>query len=275
MPDIKDQVLKACRHVMGPIARLLLRSGVTWREFSELSKEVFVDIARRDYGIHGRPTNTARVAMITGISRREVTRVRKVLVGEEVPQPPEPSRISQILTGWHLDPDFTDADGQPLELPPEGDVASLAVLFKRHAGDLPHRALTKELIRLGLIEETAGGRFRVLQRDYIRKQVDPTMVNQMAIALHDHAATLTHNLNVDRREPARFERMASNPNFDPRYIEAFIALIEERGQAFLEEMDAWLSHHDLSHSARARERGRRMGVGIYLFCDDSRKGDRT
>ena len=44
---IKRHVLAACRHLLAPVVRLLLRSGVTWGEFADLSKEVFVDVARR------------------------------------------------------------------------------------------------------------------------------------------------------------------------------------------------------------------------------------
>ena len=45
---LKQQVLAACRHLLAPIVRWLLRSGVTWAEFAELSKEVYVEVARRD-----------------------------------------------------------------------------------------------------------------------------------------------------------------------------------------------------------------------------------
>ena len=44
------------------------------------AQEVYVDVARADYGIDGRPTNNSRVAMLTGLSRREVARVRDMLL---------------------------------------------------------------------------------------------------------------------------------------------------------------------------------------------------
>ena len=46
---------------------------------------VYVDVAGRDYGLQGRPTNASRVAMITGLSRREVSRVRKTLATRDEP----------------------------------------------------------------------------------------------------------------------------------------------------------------------------------------------
>ena len=44
----------------------LLKHGITWNEFGEISKEAYVKAARDDYGIQGRPTNNSRVAMMTG-----------------------------------------------------------------------------------------------------------------------------------------------------------------------------------------------------------------
>lgn len=273
---IKRHMLAACRHLLAPIARFLLRSGVTWGEFAELSKEVFVDVARRDYGIQGRPTNNSRVAMITGLSRREVTRVRDVLIGETEPSEPPSSRVAQVLSGWHVDAEFLDDEGKPLPLPVNGERRSLEALLKRYAGDLPHGAFLKELQQLGLIESHGSGGFRVLARDYLRAPADPDIVRQLGVALHDHGATLAHNVNKDREEPARFEGMASTPRLAPRYGRAFAKFAEERGQAFLEEIDAWLVRHEvkLNDKDGADHQGIRVGVGVYLIRDDARRGRR-
>ncbi len=128
----KQQVINACRRILGPIVRILIRGGVPWDEFAELSKQVYVDIARGDYGIQGRPTNLARVAMMTGLSRREVGRLRKTLEGDpyEEDAPPE-DRLSRILTGWHLDSDFIDEDGHPKVLLAKGAGATLEALLRR------------------------------------------------------------------------------------------------------------------------------------------------
>ncbi len=273
---IKRHVLAACRHLLAPVARLLLRSGVTWAEFAELSKEVFVDVARRDHGIQGRPTNNSRVAMITGLSRREVTRVRDVLIGEAQPSEPPSSRVAQVLSGWHVDPDFLDDEGRPVVLPANGERRSVAALLKRYAGDLPHGAFLKELQQLGLVEKNGNEGFRVLARDYLRGAADPDIVRQLGVALHDHGATLAHNVNPERTDPARFEGMASTPRLAPRYARAFAQFAGERGQTFLEEIDAWLVRHEVkgSEKKRADDHGVRAGVGVYLIRDDARRGRR-
>jgi hypothetical protein len=271
---IKQHVLAACRQLLAPVVRFLLRSGVTWGEFAELSKEVFVDVARRDYGIQGRPTNNSRVAMITGLSRREVTRVRDVLIGEAPPPEPSSSRVAQVLSGWHVDPEFLDAEGAPAVLPATGERRSIEGLLKRYAGDLPHGAFLKELQRLGLVEQAGEDGFRVLARDYLRGAADPDIVRQLGVALRDHAATLAHNVNPERSQPARFEGMASTPRLAPRYARAFEEFAAQRAQAFLEEIDAWLVRHEVKggHENEPDDHGVRVGMGVYLVRDDTRRG---
>jgi len=254
---------------MRPIVRFLLRHGVTWDEFSEISKDIYVDVARQEYGIQGRPTNNSRVAMMTGLSRREVAHVRDRLLDElDSPVQRRGNRISQILTGWHVDDEFTDDNGQPKDLSATGPSASLSKLLNRYAGDLPHGAIRKEMLQLGLIEETENGQLRVLKRDYVYTTLDPDMVRQMSVALHDHAATLDHNLNSARKSPARFERLADNARVSARSAKTFMKLVEERGMDFLNEMDAWLSRHEIDESKSTSSREVRLGVGVYLIHDE-------
>lgn len=264
----REQILRGCRHFMKPIIRFLLRHGVTWEEFGELTKDVYVHIAREGYGLQGRPTNNSRVAMMTGLSRREVARVRdRLLDDSEDPAGRRGNRISQILTGWHVDEEFSDA-GQPKELPQTGPSGSLSSLLKRYAGDLPHSALRKEMLQQGLIEETAGGQLRVLKRDYIYTTLDPEIVNQMSVSLHDHATTLDHNLNDQRKSPTRFEGIADNARISSRSARTFMKLVETRSMDFLNEIDDWLSAHETDENKRSSGREVRMGVGIYLIHDD-------
>lgn len=271
----KEHIFKACCHFMRPIVRFLLRHGVTWEDFSELSKDIYVDVARQGYGIQGRPTNNARVAIMTGLSRREVARVRDRLVEEaQSPLEREGNRISRILTAWHVDEDFTDEHGQPLELPTTGPSASFSSLLKRYAGDLPHGAIRKEMLQLGLIEETQTGNLRVLKRDYIYSTLDPDIVRQMSVALHDHADTLDHNLNSARKSATRFEGLADNAHVSARSAKAFAKLVETRGMDFVQEMDAWLSKHEVDTSKTTKSRKVRLGVGVYLIHDELQKRSR-
>jgi len=231
-----------------------------------------VDVARQDYGIDGRPTNNSRVAMLTGLSRREVARVRDSLDTGDLTNDQagdrEGNRIARILTGWHVDPEFTDAEGRPKDLLATGQSESLPSLLKRYAGDLPHGAIRKEMAHRGLIQELDNGRVRVLKRDVVYTSLDPEMVRQLGVALHDHAATLEHNLNEERELPPRFEGIADNAVVAASAANEFEKYVEGRGLEFLQEIDAWLASHEVDDPADTTTRKIRLGVGVYLIHDE-------
>ena len=80
---LKQQVLDAFLLVMRPIVRILLRYGIGYREFVEVTKTAYVDVASSDFGLRGRPTNISRVAVMTGLTRKEVKRLRdKIASGD-------------------------------------------------------------------------------------------------------------------------------------------------------------------------------------------------
>src|ERR1700741_5027123 len=119
-----SQVLAATRQWLKPAIHVLLRCGVTWKEFAELAKSVYVEVATQRFGKRGRPTNVSRTAVLTGLARREIRRQR-----ERIEAGPEPltgyvTKGSLVLSAWHLDPQFLDAAGKPAPFPLEGDGAS-------------------------------------------------------------------------------------------------------------------------------------------------------
>ena len=270
---LKEKVIQSCRYLLLPVIRFLLKHGVTWDEFGEIAKDAYVAVAREDHGIQGRPTNNSRVAMLTGLSRREVARIRdRLLDGFEDAGALQGNRISRILSGWHADSEFADVHGQPKDLPATGPTGSLSALLKRYAGDLPHGAIRKEMQHRGLIEELDNDYLRVLKRDYVYSNLDPEIVRQMGIALHDHAATLEHNLDEERSSAPRFEGMADNVMVSPKAFKAFQDLVATRGIALLEEVDGWLSRNEIDETSDADARTVRLGVGVYLIYDQSEQG---
>ena len=270
---IKNQVVDSCRYLLRPLAQFLINQGVSFAEFTDIAKDAYVDAARRSWGIDGRPTNNARVAILTGISRREVARVRDRLVARgDDPAGRQGNRLSRILTGWHTDAEFLDTMGQPRALSEAGETGSFAALLKRYAGDLPRVAVRKELLKRGLIEALPDGTLRVLSRDFVFSTLDPDVVRQMGVALHDHAATLAHNLDDERSGERRLEGMADNAGIDVRHVPAFLDMLARRGTVFLQEIDNWLAAHETKAADAGTYEPVRLGVGIYAIHQNDATG---
>jgi Family of unknown function (DUF6502) len=257
-------IVNACRRWLRPIARWLLRSGITWKEFAELSRSVFVVTAHEEFGIRGRRTNVSRVALLTGLSRRDVRRALSEARAPSLPALEEAlNHASRVLTGWHLDAEFLTQDGRPRVLAPEGEHGSFSRLLRRYAGDIPTTALVKELIKSGSIERLDDGSYRALRRYYMPRPMDGRAVERSGSVLADLVSTVEHNLSREPDEPSRFEGRAQNRNIDPRHLPSFRAFVEREAQAMLERVDDWLS----THEAPAGATGIRLGIGVYAIHD--------
>lgn len=268
-----ESAIAACRYLMRPIIQLLLRCGVTWKDFAHTCKLVYVDVASKDYGVHRRPTNTSRIAILTGINRRDVSRLRDLLLNETSSDSTTLSNASRVLSGWYQDADFCDKKNVPKDLAPDGEGASFAELLRRYAGDIPPSAMLWELKHVGAVAETEEGKLRVLTRYYMPAKLDPDSIRRFGEVLQDLGGAVFHNISRDDEQQPRFEGRAHNPNIDPATAEKFRKLIAERGEQFLEETDAWLTAHEIT-PAKARRTGTRarLGVGIYLIQDIKRRG---
>lgn len=269
-------VVQTCRVLLRPIASLLLKCGMTWREFADVSKNVFVAVASQDFGLKGRPTNVSRVSILTGVSRKEVTRVRSLLADEADPPPNKTTDATRLLSGWHQDPEFLMPDGSPKALPPDGPGASFETLWRRYGGDVPVTSLRKELQNVGAITVLPDGHLRAERRYFMPRRFDPEWILNAGSMLRDLGEGITHNLEHSP-EPAkagsapgrrRFIGRATSNAVNPAALPEFEAFVEQNGQEFLERVDKWLTEHEARPAAGAEVRGMRLGLGIFMIADD-------
>jgi hypothetical protein len=242
---------------------------VPWREFSELAKSVYVEVASERFGKRGRPTNVSRTAMLTGLPRRDVRKQREKLATGEPALAGYVTKASLILTAWHLDPEFLDRRGKPRHLPVEGDKGSFTALMRRcSGGDVRPTTLLKELLNAGAVKERADGRLQVLKRDYIPQAMDEELVRLWGTVLADVATTYGHNLTRAAKQPSRFERAALNDRIPARVVGEFREFLNQEGQAFLERVDAWLTAHEVTQDREGEGAEiTRLGAGVYHIQD--------
>lgn len=261
--DVKNTLRNACATLLRPIASVLLRSGMTWKEFSDLSKGVFVSVASDEFGVRGRPTNVSRVSILTGISRKEVKRQRDLLAAAAPAASSKTTDATRLLSGWHQDPDYVGADGAPLAMPRSGPAPSFESLFETYGGDTPEQTLLKELRSAGSVEEDADGRLVARRRYHMPADMDAGLLRFFGTNLHDHAATLRNNLAGDG-SAKRLEGFAVDDRIDPAAAAEFQAFVDQRGQQFLEEIDAWLAEHRVEPND-TKTRPVRLGLGVYAI----------
>ena len=268
MAQDEDKALieAALDNLLEPIVAMLLRNGVTYQEFASFSKNTFVSVAQRDFGVRGRPTNSSRISAMTGIDRREVGRIKEALAADSpVAQVRESQdRMSRVVRGWYEDADFRDRDGHPILLPIEEGDRSFKELVRRHGGGLPFKAVLKELMAADNVEVLEQDRLKVLKPYYSPPGSNPEALLRAGTVINELSNTLLHNLYVapnKKKETPRFERRASSNDINIKDVEAFKAFLNSEGQAFLERVAVWINDHQISTDDSSKTV--RLGVGVY------------
>ena len=208
--SIRQTLLRAFRALMGPLVRILLRQGVSYGEFSEVAKAVYVEVALKDFKVLGRKTTRTRIAVITGLTRKEVKRVIDEAQKDKYEPKARYSRLSRVLVGWHTDMDFTGPYGMPLELQYETSIdnePTISELVRRHSGDMSPRSILDELLRVEAVTETDAGWFRVLRREYIPEALGEHNFERTGVVVRNFVNTVEHNMLKPAQGEGRFERL--------------------------------------------------------------------
>lgn len=256
-------VLLATRRWLRPLVHVLIRCGITWREFAEVARTAYVEVASTRFGKHGRPTNVSRTAMLTGLSRREVRAQREHLEAAPVASRGYVTKLSLILSAWHSEAEFLGAGGKPAALPAEGDGPSFAGLL-RHcgAGDLRPSTILRELRSAGAVRVGGSGLVEPLRHTYVPDELDPELIRSWGTAIADVATTCAHNLTREPQNAPRFARAIVNERVLASALPEFREFLNREGRLFLDKVDAWLLAHEAPDSAGAKATVR-LGAGVY------------
>lgn len=260
----------ATLRMMRPLARALMQFGIGWKEFDQLARRAFVEVASRDYGLRGRPTNLARVAAMTGLSRKEVRRIRELPADNLDVGLAKRSRPAELLHHWFTDACYLDRDHRPLLLPYAGAYPSFTSLVRHTGGDLSAAAMRRELLRAGAIAETPDGRLHALRREFIPADACSRLVEGLRFGLRGLLATVLHNATPGTERMPRFQRVVHCEGVPPDRVPQARRAIHAVLTRSAETLDSHLRSVEAAPTAVAPSACmRRVSVGIYYFQDDA------
>jgi hypothetical protein len=262
---LSQALSEATRSILRPLVRVLLRNGVPYRAFADLARTVYVEVAEKEFALPDRKQTASRISTITGLTRKEVTRIQSGESAGDAPDPERYNRPARVIGGWVRTRAYHDKRGRPADLPMDGERGSFAALVREFSGDMPPRALADELLRVGAIETLEDGKVRLLTRAYIPRGDQAEKVGILGADVADLIRTIDHNLTHPPGE-AYFQRRVSYDNIPRERLPALTLQLSRRAQACLESMDRMLAAADRDRGAAVEGSGRvRTGVGIYYF----------
>lgn len=268
--EMQKQILRsmndALRKVLTPLVRVMIRYGFSYGTFSEIARSVFVEQVYKQLQRENQKATASAVSALTGLSRKEVSRLSKGGDAELVETEQKRNRAAQVMSGWSNDPDFSN-QGQPKILPLTGESGSFAELVRRYGSDVTARSILALLIRNGAVEN-GDTTVRLLSDSYIPMGTPIERLEILGTDANELITTIAHNIDAapDQRV---FQRKVSVDQLSADDVADFRAFSDEQSQALLETYDAWLTN-------RARQftstddvvKNKAVSVGIYFYASD-------
>lgn len=284
--EVREELESCLRIILKPFVRILLKMGLGYRHFAQISKEVFVDVASAEFSANGKQANVSKVSFVTGISRREVTNIRSSMPerlrndrGSDPLWSGHLNPASEILHYWYTDPEFS-SNSTPIPLQFSDGLISFASLVKRYAPDLPPTAVKAELMRSGAIVELRDGSLIPLRMFHMPLSMDLTFARSTAFSLANLLQTLAHNADLGPEagdDISRLERYVWTYGVSQDDVNAFKRLASKEAADLLRRLDEWLGEREQERrreESGEHQQGRLLkqpvgcGLGVYYFEKD-------
>lgn len=266
-PTLPPSLLNALRRVMRPLVRLMLRKGITYTVFVDLLKDVFVDVAVREFRLDDKPSSDSRISLLTGVHRKDVRRLRHDSDATPAALPENITLGAQLVTVWTNSRPFCKRVGQALALPrlaSAGGEASFDALVAKVSTDIRARVVLDEWLRLGVVRVDEQDCVHLEAQAFLPQKGFDEKAAYLGHNLHDHASAAVHDLTSEGRP--YFERSVHYDALAPASVEALREAVASEGMETLlafSRLAADLEKRDLS-SLDPRQR---ITIGLYFYTE--------
>lgn len=264
MHDRLSWAQAACSRVLRPLVRLALAMGLKHQHLDEMLRNLLIEDARRLWKSRGiaRP-NVSQISVTTGINRKDVTlRLRRM--NEALPRT-EWSSSAKTFTLWLQMAARDPAHRRLSNVPGAQEPSFESVARQASRGDVHHRAVLDELVRLGMATED-GNHVELSAEAFVPAQDLQAMLAFLGDNTRDHLQAAVSNTLGG--QPPMLERaifMGGLSADDCARIELLArARWDSLHRELFEQMTGALD-------AQAEPGTRRIRVGIYAYHEDEQE----
>ncbi len=260
--------------ILKPLIGLMYRNGMAFGEFSKLAKLAYIEVIEKELIESKQKATTSQIAISSGLTRKDISKLRKEpipLQDEQVSQ----NRATRVISAWISDPLFCDEDNNANILDIQGESGTFEHLVNQYSGDMPFRAMMKELLRTGSIETRTGNKVALIRAAYIPSDDENGMYGLLGEDVSLLISTIKHNITNKKKKP-RYQRKVSYDRIDVEKLDEFREIVAKENQRLLVKLNEWLAQHDMNKQTTIKNKdSMKVGVGVYYFEAESEKSKGT
>ncbi len=270
MPNSSNDIaLSALRKILRPIIHLMLRNGVSFGDYLDVSRKLFVEVAdqEKEFLIDDKKQTATRIAVVTGLNRRDVKKLldddQATIRGDKA----YANRAVRVINGWASDEKYLDNRGKPRPLIySDSKDGGFEQLVQGHAGDLSAKSILEELIRVGSVRVDKQDRYHLKRASYIPSQSNTELLRIGSQSIHDLASTVNFNVHRSQGEPSRAQNIVHMDNVPFEKVAEYREWLTKQSETFRQAQLKRLNKIDRDGNPKSSGTGRyRVGVGVYYL----------
>jgi hypothetical protein len=267
----RAELFRAAQAILRPLVRLLIAHGITFPAFSRLVREVYIEIGTRYFALPFKKQTDSRVALVTGVTRKEIGQIRRgqVLPLGEVAHF-DYGVATRVIGRWVTERPYRDANGEPRRLPYEAppNQASFVSLVDEVGGDIPPRAVLDELIRVGAVALSPSGDVRLVEQAYIPARGTEEKLAILGGDAGELIGAIAHNIEQPQDDPF-LQRKVYYDNIGADALAELRQRVRQAGGTFIQDVNQILAGYDRDRNPAAPGGARkRTVVGVFYFDED-------
>ena len=261
---------QAFSQLLRPMARLMIDHGVQLADMLELLKSALVEEAKDAYALTEKGSSDTRIALLTGVHRKDVRRLREAPLPAQALSAMVPLAAS-VVARWISEPRFLNADQSPRLLARTPGRSSLGepdftTLVAEVSRDVGARAVLDELVRLGVVERREDGFVALRSSGFVPQEGRGESFYFLAANLSDHMAASVHNLRPDQTAPLMLEQSAFSQGLSAAQAEQLHALAR---RLWAKALQQFLQTASVAEQRSQADDGPRHRVRFGVYFNDA------
>jgi len=260
-------MLRAVRRILYPLVHLLLKTGMTFPQLAELLKEVYIDVADKEFRLDNKKQTQTRLSFLTGVHRKDVKRLHNVSRDWE-----EPENVSvgvRLVAKWRREAYYQDDKGKPLKLPlkaKESEPSFEQLVESVCKQDIRPRVILDEWINLGIVTLNHDKQVQLITEAFIPRDGLDEKAFFVGHNVADHLSAASQNLLND--SPEFFERCVYYSDLSEESIAELQEMVAEYGMETLKVLDKRameLKVRDMAKEGAEQGGKQRINIGLYFY----------
>ena len=229
-------LVKAAILLCAPLVRLLIEKGITFPQFRELMKELYVEVADQHFALDDKKPSDSRIFVLTGIHRKDIKRIRLQGKQEDQQISSSASLSGELVARWSSMPEYLDDKGKPRPLQKSGNdtEAGFEQLVSSVNKDVRPRVILDEWLRLNIVRLKDD--YVVLNRSaFVTNKEFKEMAYYLGHNVHDHVASCVSNI-LSEEEPM-LERSVYYASLTENSVNKLNDIASKKGDDLLQHLN--------------------------------------